>query len=137
MNLTLPIWPVGILKWSTLLAIGCSAPAISQDYPHRDWGQVATLDMTVVDATACIAREQDRRGAVLVLPVEGGNDIDFSIDVAWGKKLDPWVRFKIRSIGDVTTLRVFYRRPYKSNRISKDIERLQKECLRVRNIGPT
>lgn len=105
------------------------------DYPHRDWGQVATLDMSLVEATACIARELNRTGDASVLPVEGGNDIDFAVRPMWGPKMEPWETFKIRSEGGTTTLRVFYRHPVKQKGVSKDVSRLQKQCLRVLNVA--
>lgn len=117
-----------------------TAPALARsdtDFPHRDWGQVATLDMTVAEATGCIARELDRQGSVLVLPVEGGNDIDFSAGGMFGGSVgEPWERFKVRREGDVTTLRVFYRHPFNQKGVGKAVERLGKRCLRISSLRP-
>ncbi len=124
---------------TALIAYGPSAPASARsdtDYPHRDWGHVATLDMTIADATTCIARELNRNGDALVLPVEGGNDVDFTVHVPWGKKMEPWETFKLRSSGGVTTMRVFYRHPVRQNGVGKDVARLQKRCLKVKSIDP-
>lgn len=116
-----------------------TAPALARsdtDFPHRDWGQVATLDMTVAEATACIARELSRNGDALVIPVDGGNDIDFAVRPMWGPKMEPWETFKLRSTDGITTLRIFYRHPVKKGGVSKDVARFQKHCLRVRRIDP-
>lgn len=61
---------------ASLMAVPTVCFAGNND-PHRDWGRTVELDMSLTDATACIAREMSRKGKVLVLPVEGGNDIDF------------------------------------------------------------
>lgn len=114
-----------------------STPALARsdtDYPHRDWGQVATLDMAVVEATACIARELGRKGDAVVIPMEGGNDIDFAVRPMWGPKMEPWETYKVRSESGVTTLRVFYRHPVKRDGVGKDVARLQKQCLRVSKV---
>lgn len=122
----------------TLAAALALAPAASAapdtDYPHRDWGQVATLDMSVIDATACIARELGRNGETSIIPAEGGNDIDYALRVMWGKKMEPWMTFKLRESEDGATMRIFYRHPFKAKNIIKQVERLQKRCLKVRSI---
>jgi len=128
------------MHWAIIAAAGFAAisPAdAGTDYPHRDWGQVAMLDMTVAEATACIARELDRNGSVLILPTEGGNDIDYTMDVLWGKKPDAWERFKIRPNGDKASLKVFYRHPVSQKETGKDVARLQKKCLVVATITPS
>lgn len=128
------------MKWPALILAGFVASASvgpDTDFPHRDWGQVAMLDMTVADATACIARELNRSGSVLVLPVEGGNDIDFTVNVLWGKKMEPWERFKLRGNGPTSTLSLFYRHPVTQKGVGKDIARLQKKCLRVSSMRPS
>lgn len=125
------------MKWPAIILAGFAASASAgpdTDYPHRDWGQIATLDMSVADATACIARELNRTGSVLVLPVESGNDIDFTANVPWGKKLEPWERFKLRGAGDTSVLTLFYRHPVTRKGAGKDVARLQKRCLRVKAI---
>ncbi|WP_293875583.1 hypothetical protein [Sphingomonas sp. UBA978] len=127
------------MKWPILILAGFAATASADkdtDYPHRDWGHVATLDMSVAEATACIARALDKGGSVLVLPVDGGNDIDYSVDVPWGKRPDAWERFKLRNDGATTTLRLFYRHPVSQKGAGKDVERLKKQCLRVSRVDP-
>jgi hypothetical protein len=121
----------------TLLASPAAA-ASDTDYPHRDWGQVATLDMTVPEATACIAREKNRQGGTLVIPVEGGNDIDFRAATGFfgGTVNEPWQTFKVRSEGGATTLRIFYRHPFSQERMTKDVARLGRKCLKVRSTSP-
>lgn len=111
---------------------GGSLAASDTDYPHRDWGQTLTLDMSVSDATDCIARVFDKGGSVLVLPTEGGNDIDWSIDVPWGKRPDAWERYSLRANGTATTLRASYRHPSSQKRVSKHVDNLKRACLRVR-----
>lgn len=106
------------------------------DYPHRDWGQVATLDMTLDEATTCVARAMDRKGGVLVLPVEGGNDVDFTHDVAWGKRMEPWLTFKLRAADRGSTMQVFYRHPYTVGKVAVKVRWLQKRCLKVASITP-
>lgn len=124
----------------TLAAALALAPAASAgpdtDYPHRDWGQVATLDMKMPDATACVAREVDRKGAALVLPVDGGNDIDFSVGAAFGNVGEPWIRFQLRQAGHDVQLRAAYRHPAHVKLVSKYIRGFQKRCLKVRSITP-
>jgi hypothetical protein len=71
------------MKRLTLIIAGLSAiaasPATAQSnsrYPHRDWGKVATLNMSVIDATTCILRVLNRGSTATLIPAEGGNDID-------------------------------------------------------------
>lgn len=132
MKLTLP----QIVALALIAAPSAAFGRSDTDYPHRDWGKVVTLDMNITEATACLARELNRRGDALVVPVDGGNDIDFTFHVAWGKKMEPWETFKIRTAGGTTTLKVFYRHPVKQSAVDKDIRRLQKQCLKVRQIDP-
>jgi hypothetical protein len=106
------------------------------DYPHRDWGQVVTLDMSVTDATACIMRELGRRADATVIPMDGGNDIDIAAHLAWGKKMEPWQTYKIRGDGGVTTMRAFYRHPVTQAGVSKEVGKLQEHCLKVKAISP-
>lgn len=131
------------MKALALLLAGFAALVMSQasarsdtDYPHRDWGQVATLDMSLTDATACIVRELNRNSDTSVIPVEGGNDIDVAPHLMWGPKPEPWNTYKLRNVGGVTTLRVFYRHPVKQKTVSKDVAKLQKYCLKIRQIDP-
>jgi hypothetical protein len=102
------------------------------DYPHRDWGQVVTLDMTVEAATTCIATTLNRDGDVLVVPVDGGSDIAYTLRKMWGPKGEPWERFKVRGEDGGATLRVFYRHPLSVGKITKHVGKLQKRCLKVR-----
>jgi hypothetical protein len=124
----------------SLVTVVLAFAALTQsgtDHPHRDWGQVATLDMSITDATACIMRELGRNGEVALIPTEQGNDIDFALRVFAGKKMEPWLTFKLEKAEESTTLRVFYRRPFSAKGIIKQIERLQGRCLRVRAIEST
>lgn len=105
------------------------------DYPHRDWGKVAYLNMTAPEAATCIARELGRSSDTAIVPAENGSDIDVTPRVAWGKKHEPWQTFKVRSEG-VTTLRIFYRHPLRSGRNDKDMRRLRRACLIVDRIEP-
>ena len=119
-------------------ALDPSAHARSDtDYPHRDWGQVVTLDMTVAEATSCVARELGRTADVSVIPAEGGNDIDIAAHVMWGKKMEPWQTYKIRGEGGIVTLRGFYRHPVKQKAVSKEVAKLQDRCLKAKSIDPT
>ena len=102
------------------------------DYPHRDWGQVLTLEMSVDEATACIAREMRRQGPILVLPVDGGNDIDWTAGGLFQKGgTEAWVNFKIRREGDTTKLRIFYRHPIITKGLNGYVKKLEKQCLVV------
>lgn len=124
---------------SLAAALAFAAPAAARsdtDYPHRDWGQVATLDMSVTDATACIARELNRNGEASVIPADGGNDVDYALRVMFGKKMEPWMTFKLREHDGMATMRIFYRHPFKASGIIKQVERLQKHCLKVASITP-
>jgi len=123
------------MKWPALIlaVVATTASARSDtDYPHRDWGQVMTLDMTVADATACIARELGRRADAIVIPVDSGNDIDVAPHT-WPKS-GPWQSYKVRSVGGATLLRSFYRHPVKSKAIDKEVAKLRSQCLRVSHV---
>lgn len=129
------------MKWPIIILSGFAATASAKqntDYPHRDWGQIVTLNMSLNDATACIAREKNRQGATLVLPVEGGNDIDWRSTTGFfgGVVSEPWETFKLRASNGITTLSVFYRHPLRLGGVTKDIARLQKRCLIVTSIIP-
>lgn len=93
--------------------------------------------MSLIDATTCIARELNRTGDATVLPVEDGNDIDFAVRPMWGPKMEPWETYKVRAENGLTTLKVFYRHPIKQKAVSKDVVRLQKQCLKVLKIDPS
>ncbi len=123
------------LAISAALAATPALAGADTDYPHRDWGQVATLDMSLIEATSCITRELNRDGDATVIPADGGSDIDFAVRAAWGPKIEPWLTFKLRE-GEATTLRVFYRRPYSQGKVGKEVARLQERCLRVASIAP-
>lgn len=119
-------------------AIATQAYARSDtDYPHRDWGKVVALDMSVTEATACITRELNRTRVPTVIAVDGGNDIDVAAHVAWGKKMEPWQTFKVRSDGEDATLRIFYRHPIRQGANDKLVAKMSKQCLKVRSIQPT
>lgn len=122
---------------AALALVPSAIAAPDTDYPHRDWGQVATLDMSLADATACIARAMDREGSVLVLPTEGGNDIDFSPGGLFGAStFEPFLRFKVRPTGEFAEMRLFYRHPVSQKKAGRYVEKLQKRCLKVRSIAP-
>ena len=95
---------------------------------------MAILDMSAPDAVTCIARELNRKGDAMILPVEGGGDIDFTVHVMWGKKLEPWETFKVRTENGKTVLRIYYRHPVKAKGISKDVAKMQTRCLVVKAI---
>lgn len=117
-----------------------ASPAIASaksdtDYPHRDWGKELVLDMSLVEATGCITREKGRQGTATVIPAEGGNDIDFKVAPVLfaGPSGEPWETFKLREANGLTTLKVFYRHPYRQGTISKDVTKLAKKCLRIKS----
>ena len=114
---------------------GVATAKTDTDYPHRDWGKELVLDMSLIDATACITREKGRQGTATVIPAEGGNDIDFKVAPVLfaGPSGEPWETFKVRESNGVTTLKVFYRHPYRQATISKDMAKLAKKCLRVKS----
>lgn len=128
------------MKWLALMLAGVVTPAATYpgtDYPHRDWGRMATLDMTASEATACIARWLDRRGDVLALPVEGGVDIDYTDHLPWGPTPKPSERYQVREMAGTTTLRILYRGSATKKFIPKNVAKLRKECLRVITITPS
>jgi len=127
--------PALLLAGFAALATQVSARS-DTDYPHRDWGKVATLDMSLADATACLTRELNRNNDATVIPVDGGNDIDVAPHIMWGPKAEPWHSYKLRESGRVTTLRIFYRHPIRETTVSKMVRKLQKFCLKVRSISP-
>ena len=128
------------MKRLAIIATLVAAPALASsdtDYPHRDWGQIATIDMPIGEATACIAREMTKAGKVLILPADGGNDIDFYMgSILGGGSGDPWERFQLRPSGESTVLRALYRHPYKASTVSADVRRMGKHCLKVLKVGP-
>lgn len=125
------------MTWLALILAGFAATGsaeVDKDQPHRDWGQVATLDMSVADATACIIRAKSRGGAATqIIPTEGGNDIDFraSAGLFGGAVWKPWITYQLRRSGEGSTLTVLYRHPYRQGGINKDIGNLAKACLRI------
>lgn len=125
--------PALLLAGFAALATQASARS-DTDYPHRDWGKVVTLDMSVVDATACIMRELGRSADVTVIPADGGNDIDVAPHLMWGRKSEPWQTYQIRDQSGITTMRAFYRHPVKQSAIDKEVAKLQKFCLNATKI---
>lgn len=131
------------MKWPALILAGFAASASAgpdTDYPHRDWGQVAALDMTVSEAAACIVRIKSGGGATAqVVPADGGTDIDFrpSAGLFGGSVFEPWETFKLREASGTTSMRIFYRHPYRQDGISKDFARLRKKCLKVVAVRPS
>lgn len=120
-----------------LLALLFAALQIDKDQPHRDWGQVASLSMTVTDATACIVRRTARNGAsAQVIPADGGNDIDYraSAGLFGGSVGKPWMTYQVRQKGEGTTLTILYRHPYRKSMADKQFKDLQKHCLRVSDV---
>lgn len=125
----------------TLAALALTPAATAApdtDYPHRDWGQVATLDMSLSDSAACLTRELARQyGHTLPIQVDGGTDIDAGPGPnMFGVPYEPWLRFKIRNEASATTLRVFYRHPVSQKQVSKLVQKMSKRCLKVRSISP-
>jgi hypothetical protein len=126
------------MKRISLLLALTAAPAsagFGNNSPHRDWGHTITLDMTLNDAAACIAREMSRHGRVLILPVEGGNDIDFHANAGFATSTEAWETFKLREEGGSVTLRALYRHPFTSTRVDSDVARLGNRCLISAQMG--
>jgi hypothetical protein len=113
-----PMWP---------LAAG------SDDQPHRRWDKTAWTEATLAETQACVARVMDRMGSVLVLPVEGGADIDFTI----GGGLfvqgmgEPYARFQVRDEGSRRTIFGLYRHPLRGNIFDGSVKSMQKRCAIV------
>ncbi|EJU14126.1 hypothetical protein LH128_05188 [Sphingomonas sp. LH128] len=132
------------MKTPALILAGFAASVIAPayagddtDFPHRDWGKVAVLDMSQTEASACLARQLARMyGAVMPIVVDGGSDIDAGPGGAFGTPNDPWLRYKVRVEGGQTLIRVFYRHPVAAKWIDRDLGKFQKKCLKVRSIGP-
>lgn len=114
------------------VALG-AAQGADTDYPHRDWGQTVTLDMTAPEAAACITRQMARLyGRVIPVPAEGGTDIEGGPGGGFfGTAHDPWVSYQVRSAANVTTLRVFYRHPISQKNIGRDVRRMGAKCLKI------
>lgn len=128
-----------IISLATIwFSMGTAFASADTDYPHRDWGRVAILDMTPAEATSCVAQGISRSfERVLPIPVEKGTDIDAGPGGGFfGVSHDPWVRLKIRQEEGGVTLHAFYRHPLSQERIGKEIARMQKRCLKVRSIQP-
>lgn len=127
------------MKRTVIAALTCliATPALADedtDYPHRDWGQVATLNMTETEAIACVTRQLSRTyGRVTPIPAEGGTDIEGGPGGGiFGTAHDPWVSYQVRG-GEATTLRVFYRHPLSAKNISRDVRRMSERCLLVQS----
>jgi len=126
-----------LITLAAALAVTTSAYAAPDtDFPHRDWGKVATLDMSAADATACVARAMDREGSVLVLPTAGGSDIDYTAGSMFGSLNEPWVRFKIREKATGSALTIFYRHPVNQKWLRRVMRNFQKQCLKVASVSP-
>jgi hypothetical protein len=108
------------------------------DYPHRDWGQVATIDMTATEAAACLTRQLSRQfGRVTPVPAEGGTDIEGGPGGGFfGTPHDPWVSYQVRGQASGSTLRVFYRHPISQGNISRDVRRMGEKCLKIAKLSP-
>lgn len=119
-----------------LMAAQPVSAATDTDFPHRDWGKIASLDMPFDEAQACIARELDKTGSVLVLPVDSGSDIDFSIggSILTPNTGEPYLRFKLRRIEHEITLRAYYRRPLSLKGLNGTVEALGRKCLKIARI---
>lgn len=128
------------MMWITLpiaAAIVSASASKDTDYPHRDWGQVAVLNMTMTEATACVTRLLSRQyGRVTPVPADGGNDIEGGPGGGFfGVAHDPWVSYHVRGDGKGATLRVFYRHPISQANISRDVRRMSEKCLKVSGIA--
>lgn len=122
-----------------LITLGFAMPSAKPqdtDYPHRDWGEIAHLDMTAVEGAACVTRQLARiYGRVTPVPAEGGTDIEGGPGGGLlGAAHDPWVSYQVRASGDGSTLRVFYRHPVSAKNVGRDVRRMTKKCLRVARI---
>lgn len=94
--------------------------------------------MSMNDATACIARGMQKKGPTLVLPQDGGTDIDFTPGgfLGWGQP-EAWMRFKVRAVNGETVMRIFYKRPLSEKVTSKHVARLRKDCLHIAKLVPS
>lgn len=129
------------MKIVTLILLAVAAPASAKedtDYPHRDWGQVATLDMTPNEAAACVTRQLSRQfGRVTPVPAEGGTDIEGGPGGGvFGVAHDPWVSYHVRAEGQAATLRVFYRHPVSQKNLTRDVRRMGEKCLKIAKLSP-
>lgn len=129
------------MKWLIVVLAGFAAAAQAKeetDYPHRDWGQVVTLNMTATEAAACVTRQLSRQyGRVTPVPAEGGTDIEGGPGGGlFSNAHDPWVSYQVRSDGQIATLRVFYRHPVSQGDLSRDVRRMGENCLKVASFKP-
>lgn len=118
-----------------LVGWGGQAAAKTPDKPHRPMGKVAILDMPFNEAQACIARQLDESGSVLVLPVESGSDIDWTIPGALFAQTagEPYATFQLRQDDQSVRLNVLYRRPLSASSMEKTVRNLSKKCLVVKS----
>lgn len=127
--------------FTAIVSVGFAINSLEKkdtDYPHRDWGQIATLNMTPAEAAACIARQLSRdNDRVLPIAVDGGIDIDAGPEGFFGVVNEPWERYQVRSENGQTTLRVFYRHPANRRNISRVVRRMGTRCLKVIEVKPT
>ena len=125
---------------SILIIAAVMAPAPGgSDQPHRDWGQIATLDMSVTDATACIMRATSRGGAsAQIIPADGGNDIDYraAAGLFGGSVGKPWITYQVRQAGSGSLLTILYRHPYRQSMAAKQFRDLRKRCRKVASVNP-
>ena len=122
----------------TVVAVipACALASPETDQPHRPWGKTAILDMTPADAQTCIARSMDKIGSVLVLPIDGGTDIDFTLSGGWltSSAGEAYARFQIRTDAGSVKLSGLYRRPLGANFFDGMLKSLQKRCLIVKDV---
>ncbi|MEY4056180.1 MAG: hypothetical protein RL519_1515 [Pseudomonadota bacterium] len=137
MALSIPMIRPSITVIAVIAFASSASAAPDTDYPHRDWGKVAVIDMSLPDATTCvirgIARTYER---VVPASVDGGTDIDAGPGGGlFGIAHDPWLRLMVREIDGDVTLRVFYRHPVSQKQVNKLVSKIQERCLKVRSIS--
>lgn len=122
----------------SLIAVGTIA-ADKPDQPFRPMGEIAVLDMPLAEAQACVARTMDKSGSVLVLPVDGGADIDWGIGGGFlaPNTGEPYATFQLReNAAGKVTLAILYRHPMRAKVMRKTVDQLAKRCLVVRSMEP-
>jgi len=126
-----------VLAIAIALTIAAPISAKSPDRPYRPAGQIAVLNMPFNDAQACVAREMDKGGSVLILPTTGGSDIDFTLSGGLFAQAtgEPYATFRLREISsNEVTLSAVYRRPLSAKSIINMMKALGRKCLVVKEM---
>jgi hypothetical protein len=126
-----------MILWAFVAASSAAAAPVTETrkgFPHRDWGEVATIDLPIDLAQSCVVQQLMTSGRVVSLPVENGSDVYFAVHSLMANG-PPYVRFMLRKHEDKTHLRALYRRPFGRGTVSGFVADLQAMCTGAASPG--